>query len=296
MSEQSNFNNQKSKLRKAVIPAAGFGTRLLPATKAQPKEMLPVIDKPVIQYVVEEATAAGITDILIIISDGKEVLREHFRPDEELEDFLRMKGKKDELQIVHELNHLANIHIEYQHEQKGLGDAILCAEKFVDGEPFAVLLGDTITENKGKPLTQQLAEVFSKHQSPVVALEEVLPTLAHRYGILAGKKVGARLFEAQQLIEKPKGKAPSNMAVAGRYVLTPDIFHWLKRVPPGVNNEIQLTDAMRMLMHNRKIYGYLFNGKRYDVGNRLDFIKTNVELGLKNKEIRNELRRWLKKL
>jgi len=286
-------NTQRS-VKKAVIPAAGFGTRLLPATKAQPKEMLPIVDKPVIQYVVEEAVHSGITDILIIIADGKEVLKEHFRHDIELESLLKNKGKKNELASIHELNHLGNIHFEYQHEQKGLGDAILCAETFAGDEPFAVLLGDTITFNHRKPLIMRLAEIFSKHQSPVLALEKVSLALAHRYGIFAGKKISQRLFEAEVLIEKPRGKVPTGMAMAGRYILTPDIFDCLKKVKPGVNHEIQLTDAMRLLMNQRKILGYLFDGKRYDVGNRLDFIKTNLEFGLKNKEIGVELKKWLK--
>lgn len=283
-------------IKKAIIPAAGFGTRLLPATKAQPKEMLPVVDKPVIQYVVEEAVHSGIRKILFVVAEGKEVLKEHFRQDEELENFLREKGKLDELKIIHSLNHLADIELVYQQEQKGLGDAILCAEEFVQDEPFAVLLGDTITANKGKPLTLQLAEIFSTHRQPVVALEEVKPALAHRYGIFAGEKIGNRLFRAKQLIEKPRGKAPSNLAIAGRYVLTSAVFDYLKKIPPGVNNEIQLTDAMRLYLEEAELHGYLFNGNRYDVGNRLDFIKTNIELGLKNKEIAAALRTWMKQL
>ena len=294
MSQRSAPNTQYS-IKKAVIPAAGLGTRFLPATKGQPKEMLPIVDKPVIQYVVEEAVHSGITEILIIIANGKEVLKEHFKHDEELEAHLKKKSKKSELEAIHSLNHLGHIHFEYQHQQKGLGDAILCAEKFVGNEPFAVLLGDTITENKKKPLIKHLAEVYSKHLNPVLALEKVAPALAHRYGIFAGKKISDRLFEADLLIEKPK-KSPSNMAMAGRYVLTPDIFNCLKNVKPGVNNEIQLTDAFKLLMNERKILGYLFDGKRYDVGNRLDFIKTNVAFGLKNKETAPQLKKWLKEL
>jgi len=293
---QYTTRNIQHTIKKAVIPAAGLGTRFLPATKAQPKEMLPIVDKPVIQYVVEEAVHSGITEILIIIAEGKEVLKEHFRHDEELEKHLKIKGKESELSAIHSLNHLGNIHFEYQHEQKGLGDAILCARNFAGNEPFAVLLGDTITENKRKPLIHHLAEIYSEHLNPVVALEKVAPALAHRYGIFAGKKIKEKLFEAKFLIEKPQGRPPSNMAMAGRYVLTPDIFDCLEQVQPGVNNEIQLTDAFKLLMNKRKILGCLFEGKRHDVGNRLDFIKTNVAFGLKNKEAAPALRKWLKEL
>jgi UTP--glucose-1-phosphate uridylyltransferase len=286
----------KNKITKAVIPAAGFGTRLLPATKAQPKEMLVVVDKPVIQYVVEEAVASGITDILIIISEGKEVLREHFKQDLELENVLDQKGKSEELNAIKSLNHLANIHLEYQHEQKGLGDAISYAEKFVNGEPFAVLLGDTIIES-AKPLTLQLAEVFEEYQSPVIALQEVPLSIAHRYGVFVGDKIAERLFKGKELVEKPlKDNIPSNLVFAGRYVLTPEIFEAIRKTKPGVNNEIQLTDAIRLLMSKQNIYGLAFDGERHDVGNKLDFIKTNLLLGLKRKDIGEELKNWMKNL
>lgn len=286
----------KKKITKAVIPAAGFGTRLLPATKAQPKEMLVVIDKPVIQYVVEEAVASGITDILIIISEGKEVLREHFKQDLKLEQILEQKGKSEELNAIKSLNHLANIHLEYQHEQKGLGDAIAYAEKFANGESFAVLLGDTIIES-AKPLTLQLAEVFEEYQNPVIALQEVPLSIAHRYGVFVGEKIAERLFKGKELVEKPaKDKIPSNLVFAGRYVLTHEIFDAIKKTKPGVNNEIQLTDAIRLLMNEQSIYGLAFDGERHDVGNKLDFIKTNLLLGLKRKDIGKELKNWLKNL
>ena len=286
----------KNKITKAVIPAAGFGTRLLPATKAQPKEMLVVVDKPVIQYVVEEAVASGITDILIIISEGKEVLREHFKQDLELEQVLEQKGKSEELNAIKSLNHLANIHLEYQEEQKGLGDAISYAEKFVNGEAFAVLLGDTIIES-AKPLTLQLAEVFEEYQNSVIALQEVPLSIAHRYGVFVGEKVKDRLFRGTEVVEKPaKDNIPSNLVFAGRYVLTPEIFDAIRKTKPGVNNEIQLTDAIRLLMAKQKIYGLAFDGERHDVGNKLDFIKTNLLLGLKRKDIGEELKNWLKNL
>lgn len=286
----------KKKITKAVIPAAGFGTRLLPATKAQPKEMLVVVDKPVIQYVVEEAVASGITDILIIISEGKEVLREHFKQDIELEHVLEKKGKSEELNAIKSLNHLANIHLEYQPEQKGLGDAISYAEKFVNGEPFAVLLGDTIIES-ARSLTLQLAEVFDEYQNPVIALQEVPLSIAHRYGVFVGDKIAERLFKGKELVEKPaKDNIPSNLVFAGRYVMTPEIFDAIRKTKPGVNNEIQLTDAIRILMNEQSIYGLAFDGERHDVGNKLDFIKTNLLLGLQREDIGEELNRWLSSL
>lgn len=283
-------------IKKAVIPAAGVGTRMLPATKAQPKEMLVIVDKPVIQYVVEEAMLSGITDILIIISDGKEVLREHFSKDKVLEDLLRRKGKTTELEEIIKLTTLCNIRFEYQHEQKGLGDAILCAEKFVGNDPFAVLLGDTIIESP-LPLTGLLALDYEKTQSAVVALQQADLSIAHRYGVFVGDKMSDRFYKATQLVEKPpKDKIPSNLVFSGRYVFTPDIFAHLRNTTPGVNDEIQLTDAMRGLMTERDLYGHLFDGVRHDVGNKLDFIKTNVTLGLKRGEMGEELREWLKTL
>ena len=281
------------KIKKAVIPAAGFGTRLMPATKAQPKEMLVIVDKPVIQYVVEEAVESGITDILIIISDGKEVLREHFRPDTDLEDLLRSKGKSDELSEILKLNHLGNIHFEYQHEQKGLGHAILCAEEFVGKDPFCVLLGDTIIES-AQPLSLQLAETFEKVQSSVVALQKVPLSIAHRYGVFVGESEDGKIFKGKEVVEKPaKDNIPSDLVFSGRYVLTPDIFGYLKNTKPGVNNEIQLTDALRLLMKDKLLYGQLFDGIRHDVGNKLDFIKTNLLLGLQRDDIGNDLKQWL---
>jgi UTP--glucose-1-phosphate uridylyltransferase len=283
-------------IKKAVIPAAGFGTRLLPATKAQPKEMLVIVDKPVIQYVVEEAAQSGITDVLIVISDGKEVLREHFTTNEALETLLESKGKADELAAILKLNSLCNIHFAYQHEQKGLGHAILCAEDFVGNEPFAVLLGDTIIETE-TPLTLQLAQEYSLLKQAVVALQQVPMEIAHRYGVFVGDKINDALYKGISVIEKPaKDKIPSNLVFSGRYVLTPDIFDYLKQTKPGVNNEIQLTDAMRLLMEEKELYGLLFKGTRYDVGNKLDFIKTNLLVGLQRPDTGQALKDWLRLL
>lgn len=284
----------KQKVTKAVIPAAGFGTRLLPATKAQPKEMLVIVDKPVIQYVVEEAVLSGITDMLIIISAGKEVLRQHFRPDMQLEHLLAHKGKEKELADIRRLNHLGNIQFAYQAEQKGLGDAILCAEQFVGNEPFAVLLGDTIIESP-VPLTLQLAQDHDRFQSPVVALQRVPMAIAHRYGVFVGDEVSDRIYKGKEVVEKPaQDNIPSDLVFSGRYVLTPDIFAHLRSTAPGVNNEVQLTDAIRTLMAQRDLYGHLFEGMRHDVGNKLDFIKTNLLLGLKREDVGDALREWLK--
>ena len=285
--------NMQNFIKKAVIPAAGIGTRMLPATKAQPNEMLVIVDKPVIQYVVEEAVLSGITDILIIISDGKEVLREHFAKDKVLEDLLRRKGKTAELDQIIKLTSLCNIQFEYQHEQKGLGDAILCAEKFVGKDPFAVLLGDTIIESS-QPLTGLLARDYERTQSAVVALQQVDLSIAHRYGVFVGEKISDHFYKALQLVEKPpKDNIPSNLVFSGRYVFTPEIFRHLRNTAPGVNDEIQLTDAMRGLMTEHDLYGHLFDGLRHDIGNKLDFIKTNVLFGLKNAEMKDQLKAWL---
>jgi len=282
-------------ITKAVIPAAGFGTRMLPATKAQPKEMLVVVDKPVIQYVVEEAAAAGITDILIIISEGKEVLREHFTADEALEKMLADKGKTAALKTIQSLHHIANITFEYQYEQNGLGDAVYCAEKFAAGEPFAVLLGDTIIEAQ-TPLTLQLKNVFETQQAPVVALQKVPMEIAHRYGVFVGNEISPNVFKAKELVEKPpQGSIPSNLVFAGRYILTPDIFDALRNTKAGVNNEIQLTDAIKILMQKSDVFGLAFEGTRHDVGNTLDFIKTNLLLGLQREDVGEELKAWLQK-
>ncbi len=282
-------------IKKAVIPAAGFGTRLLPATKSMPKELITVVDKPVIQYVVEEAAASGIEEVILVIAEGKELLREHFECDAKLETFLKQKGKHNELDSIIKLNEIARVKVVYQPEQKGLGDAVLCAENLVGKAPFALLLGDTIIRSN-PPLTQQLNDVYIKHGGSVVALQQIDIALAHRYGIFDGDALAQRLFQAKKLVEKPSAEnTPSNMAFAGRYVLTPEIFDAIRQTKPGVNNEIQLTDAINLLLAaNQNVFGWLFEGKRYDVGNKLDFIKTNVELGLMRPDIAYELKAWLK--
>ncbi|GIV33230.1 MAG: putative UTP--glucose-1-phosphate uridylyltransferase YngB [Chitinophagales bacterium] len=284
------------RITKAVIPAAGKGTRLLPATKAQPKEMLPVVDKPVIQYVVEEAVASGIRDILIIIAPGKETLQRHFAPESRFKQFLQEKSNSRSRLIAHLPAGKARIHFAYQNYPRGLGDAIRCAEEFVANEPFAVLLGDTIITTHRLPLTRQLMDIYAEYHSPVAALEKVLPALAHRYGIFRGEKITGNLFQAVSLEEKPRQHIRSPMAVAGRYILTPDIFHYLKNLRKGVNHEIQLTDALRFQAASRRLLGLLFEGTRYDVGNRLDFLKTNILFGMEHPETGKELRKWLSNL
>lgn len=288
-----------SNVKKAIIPAAGFGTRLLPATKSQPKEMIPIVDKPVIQYVIEEAVASGITDILMVIGKGKRAIEEHFDHNFELEYNLAQKGKMEELEMIKRISDMANIHFVWQKELNGLGDAVRYGRLHVGNEPFAVLLGDTILDsNTEKPVMRQIMEVYERFQASVVALEEVPKSLTHRYGVMGGASMDDNgLYKVDQWIEKPRPEeAPSNLVIAGRYVFTPEIFDLLEVIPTGVNNEIQLTDAMRLLLKSQDMYGLHFDGKRFDVGNKLDFIKTNLLFGLKREEFREPLKEWLKGL
>ena len=281
-------------IRKAVIPAAGYGTRFLPITKSQPKEMIPIVDTPVIQYVVEEAVASGITDILMIIGKGKRAIEEHFDRSPLLEETLLEKGNFDMLEKIRKISDLANIHFVWQKEMNGLGDAIRLARYHVNNEPFAILLGDTLVQSEGSPVTRQLIDVYERFNSSVVALEEVNPDLIHRYGVISGTPVGEGIFRADDWIEKPSpAEAPSNLAIASRYVFTPEIFDYLENILPGKNNEIQLTDAMRLMVRHHPMYGMVFRGKRYDIGNKLGFLKTNLIYGLNDSEIGNELKEWL---
>lgn len=281
-------------IRKAVIPAAGYGTRFLPITKSQPKEMIPIVDTPVIQYVVEEAVASGITDILMIIGKGKRAIEEHFDRSPLLEETLLEKGNFDMLEKIRKISDLANIHFVWQKEMNGLGDAIRLARYHVNNEPFAILLGDTLVQSEGSPVTRQLIDVYERFNSSVVALEEVNPDLIHRYGVISGTPVGENIFRADDWIEKPSpAEAPSNLAIASRYVFTPEIFDYLENILPGKNNEIQLTDAMRLMVRHHPMYGMVFRGKRYDIGNKLGFLKTNLIYGLNDSEIGNELKEWL---
>ncbi len=283
-------------IRKAIIPAAGLGTRFLPATKAQPKEMLVIVDKPVIQYVVEEAVASGITDILMVIGKGKRAIEEHFDRNVELENALEEKGRIDELELIRRISDLANIHFIWQKELKGLGDAVLCGRCHVGDEPFAVLLGDTLIDSP-EPVTKQMIRIFERQQAPVVALEAVDRGNVGRYGVIAGEETSNRLYRVSDLIEKPApDQAPSNLAIAGRYILTPDIFEHLRETPRGKNNEVQLTDAMRALVRQRAMYGLRFEGRRHDIGNPLEFVKTNLLYALKRPAMQTPLAAFLKDL
>lgn len=281
-------------IKKAVIPAAGFGTRFLPATKSQPKEMLPIVDTPTIQYVVEEAVNSGITDILMIIGKGKRAIEEYFDKSYELEQQLIESNKLDDLEKIQEITRLANIHFVWQKELNGLGDAIRYARYHVNNEPFAILLGDTLIEGKGEPITQQLVKIYEKYNRSVVALEEVDKQLVSRYGVIGGREVQPDVYKVESFVEKPAvDKAPSNLAIASRYIFTPEIFSYLDRVKPGLNNEVQLTDAMQMMLQEHDMYGLRFNGKRYDIGSKIDFLKTNVIYGLKREDLGPEFRNWL---
>jgi UTP--glucose-1-phosphate uridylyltransferase len=283
-------------IRKAVIPAAGLGTRFLPATKAQPKEMLPIIDTPTIQYVVQEAVDSGIEDILIISGKGKRAIEDHFDRNPELEARLENNDKDA---LFHEIRHLAdmaNIHYIRQKEILGLGDAIMYARFHTGNEPFAVLLGDTIIDS-AIPVTQQLIDAYAQYRCSVVAVERVPKDKVSRYGIVGGKKLSDQILNINQFIEKPSvEEAPSNLAIAGRYILTPDIFVALKNTRQGKNNEVQLTDALMLLTKREDVMAAIIEGKRYDIGNKLDYLKTTVEYGLKRKEFSGDFYDFLKEI
>lgn len=283
-------------IRKAVIPAAGFGTRFLPATKSQPKEMLPIVDTPVIQYVVEEAVAAGITDVLMIIGKGKRAIEEHFDRSFQLETQLLQKHKKAELEAVRRISELADIHFVWQKEMKGLGDAIYCARHHVQDEPFVVLLGDTVIDST-EPASRQLQRLFQEHDAPVVLVEQVDRKRVSRYGVIDAEQIEPHVYLVKDIIEKPsEEEAPSDLAIAGRYLFTPDIFEYISRTKPAKDGEIQLTEAMRMMVKKRPIYALLLDGKRCDIGNKEGFIKTNIEFALKRDDIAKNLRQFIKEL
>jgi UTP--glucose-1-phosphate uridylyltransferase len=280
-------------IKKAVIPAAGIGTRFLPATKAQPKEMLPIIDTPTIQYVVQEAVDSGIEDILIISGKGKRAIEDHFDRNFELEYMLENKNNGGVLNEIRRISDMANIHFIRQKEMKGLGDAIYHARLHTGDEPFAVLLGDTVLDSI-IPVTQQLADIYNQYQQSIIGVEVVPQEKVNRYGIVGGTNISDKLMEITKLIEKPTVKqAPSNLAIAGRYILTPEIYKALEKTSPGKNNEIQLTDAMNILLKRENIYSYTIEGKRYDIGSKIDYLKTTVEFGLKRKEFSKEFMAFL---
>jgi UTP--glucose-1-phosphate uridylyltransferase len=283
-------------VKKAVIPAAGLGTRFLPATKAQPKEMLPIIDTPTIQCVVQEAVDSGIEDILIISGKGKRAIEDHFDRNFELEAHLEANEESNLLNEIRRISDMANIHFVRQKELNGLGDAIYCARLHTGDEPFAVLLGDTIIDSV-IPVTQQLIDVYEQYQATIIGVEQVPRDKVDRYGIIGGKKISDAICAVTELVEKPAvDESPSNLAIAGRYILTPEIFAAIEKTPRGKNNEIQLTDAMRLLLRRGNIFSHTIEGKRYDIGNKLDYLKTTVEFALRRKEFKEPFARFLQEI
>ncbi|WP_407355639.1 UTP--glucose-1-phosphate uridylyltransferase GalU [Methanolobus sp. WCC5] len=281
-------------IKKAVIPVAGMGTRFLPATKSMPKEMLPVIDKPVIHYVVEEAIASGIDDIIFITGRSKRSIEDYFDDSPELESHLRQKNSDKLLKMVQDISSMVDIHYIRQKEPRGLGDAILTAKKHINDEPFAVLLGDDIIVNK-TPCTKQLIDNFQKYGRSTIAVEEVPPEKTGNYGIIQGKPMDESLYILEDIIEKPDPKeAPSNIGAIGRYVFTPEILDCIKQTTAGVGNEIQLTDGIRLLNKEQKIYAYRFTGKRYDTGDKVEYVKAIIDFALGNEETKKEIMEHIK--
>ena len=283
-------------IKKAIIPAAGLGTRFLPATKAMPKEMLPILDKPTIQYIVEEAAKAGIEDIIIVTGKHKRSIEDHFDTQKELETNLYEKGKLELLDKVQYSTNLANIFYVRQKEQKGLGHAIFTAKQFIGNEPFAVLLGDDIVESD-TPAIRQLMDQYEETHKSVIGVQTVPASETHRYGIIAPQSQNGRRYEVEKFVEKPKkGTAPSNLAIMGRYVLSPEIFDYLENQTEGSGGEIQLTDAIERLNQDDRVYAYDFEGERYDVGEKIGFVKTTIEYALKDNEMKEEIKQYIQSL
>jgi len=284
------------RVKKAIIPAAGLGTRFLPATKAQPKEMLPIVDTPAIQYIIEEAVLSGIEEILIVTGRGKRAIEDHFDKSLELEEMLADKGKYLELEQIQKISKLADIHYIRQKEPKGLGHAIWCARKFIGNEPFAVMLGDDIVHSE-VPCLQQLIEKYDEHQAPVIGVQRVEKKEVNKYGIIDvdpydGREQG--LYKVRGMVEKPSvEEAPSNLAIMARYILTPKILDILGELKPGRGNEIQLTDGLQRLAEIQQVYAFEFEGKRYDIGDKLGFIQATIEFALMRDELRKPLSKWL---
>ena len=285
------------KVRKAIIPAAGLGTRFLPATKAQPKEMLPIVDKPTLQYIIEEAVESGIEEILIITGRNKKSIEDHFDRSVELELELEKSGKDEMLSQVRDIADMVDIHYIRQKEPKGLGHAIHCAKCFIGNEPFAVLLGDDIVYNENKPCLKQLIEAYDEYKTSILGVQEVAPEDVSKYGIVDGIHIEDRIYKVKGLVEKPsKEEAPSNVAILGRYVINPAIFEILENTKPGKGGEIQLTDALKELSQVEAIYAYNFEGRRYDVGDKQGFIEATIEYALRREDLRTELMDYLLKL
>lgn len=284
------------KVRKAIIPAAGLGTRFLPATKAQPKEMLPIVDKPTIQYIIEEAVAAGIQDIIIVTGRNKRSIEDHFDRSIELELELERGQKQEMLEMVRDISEMANIHYIRQKEPRGLGHAILAARHFIGNEPFAVLLGDDVVISQ-KPCLGQMLDVYNEYRTSILGVQTVDHQVVNKYGIIAGKQVDERVYKVSDMVEKPAlDEAPSNVAVLGRYIITPEIFEFLETQDAGKGGEIQLTDALKRLAREQAMYAYDFKGHRYDVGTKVGFIQANIEFALRSQELRQEMKEYLKAL
>lgn len=283
-------------VRKAIIPAAGLGTRFLPATKAQPKEMLPIVDKPTIQYIIEEAVEAGIQDIIVVTGRNKRSIEDHFDRSIELELELEKSGKQEMLDMVRDISDMANIHYIRQKEPRGLGHAILAAQHFIGDEPFAVLLGDDVVVSR-QPCLGQMLDVFKEYQTSILGVQTVAHEVVDKYGIIAGKQVDERVYKVNDMVEKPaQEEAPSNVAVLGRYIITPEIFRFLETQDAGKGGEIQLTDALKRLAKEQAMYAYDFKGHRYDVGSKVGFIQANIEFALRREELRAEMEAYLQKL
>ncbi|HII4505779.1 UTP--glucose-1-phosphate uridylyltransferase GalU [Clostridium perfringens] len=285
------------KIRKAIIPAAGLGTRFLPATKAQPKEMLPIVDKPTIQYIIEEAIASGIEEILIITGRSKKCIEDHFDKSVELEMELEKSGKNELLDLVRDISDMVDIHYIRQKEPRGLGHAIHCAKTFVGYEPFAILLGDDVVYNEEKPCLKQLIDCYNEYKTSVLGVQTVPESHVSKYGIVDGKYIEGKVYKVKGLVEKPSvEEAPSNVAILGRYIVTPRIFDILENTKPGKGGEIQLTDALLELMGQEAMYAYDFEGRRYDVGDKLGFLEATVEYALRRPELREGFIEYLNNL
>lgn len=284
-----------AKITKAVIPAAGLGTRFLPATKAVPKEMIPIVDIPTIQYIIEEAAQSGITDLLIITSRTKKAVEDHFDKSYELETELFKSGKTETLKMLEEIRSMINIQYVRQAEPKGLGHAIYCAKAFAGDEPFAVLLGDDVVYNAEKPCLKQMIEMYEKYNASILGVQSVPESEVNKYGIVSGEKVDDRVWRVRDMVEKPKREeAPTNVAVLGRYIITPEIFKHLENTKPGAGGEIQLTDALKTLAKEQEMYAYDFVGRRYDVGNKMGFLEATVEFALRRDDLGAEFMEYLK--
>ncbi len=285
------------KITKAIIPAAGFGTRFLPATKSQPKEMLPVVDKPTIQYIVEEAVESGIEDILIVIGRYKSVIEDHFDRSVELEMELEKKGKYDMLEQIQDIAGMANIQFVRQKTALGLGHAVYCAKNFIGNEPFAVMLGDDIVDSPEYPCLKQMMDLYEREQCSILGVKEVALQDIHKYGVVDGDKIAEGLYTVRSLVEKPKAEAaPSNVAIMGRYIITPAIFDILEKTVPGAGNEIQLTDALKTLATKEKMLAYAFKGRRHDVGDKLGFLQATVDFALQRDDLRDDFLAYLEQI